>query len=175
MKRDEEDEGVLELPKMDPNREDVLEVYRLLESITVPCVDKGRGRSLTFGRHRAMTMGMIRARATKKYGLSYYSRKHPALYEALMELGKTIVPFEFNAIHVNHNVVCPRHIDPYNSGKSLLVSFGDYEGCNLVVEGHGEYNTNGSPVVFNGARLYHYNTPLLSGNKYSLVFFTNSH
>lgn len=171
----EEYEGVLELPKIDPSSEDLLDVYNLLESITIPCVDNGTGRSGTFGRHRAMTMGMIRARASREYGLSYNSRKHLVLYEALMKFGKTIVPFEFNAIHVNHNVVCPRHLDPYNSGKSLLVSFGDYEGCNIMVEGHGEYNTNCSPIVFNGAKVYHYNTPFKSGNKYSLVFFTNSH
>ena len=170
-----EDEGVLELPKIEPSREDLLEVYNLLDNITIPCVDKGRGRSGTFGRHRAMTMGMIRARASKKYGLSLNSKKYPQIYEALMKFGKTIVPFDFNAIHVNNNVVCPRHLDPYNSGKSLLVSFGDYEGCNIVVEGHGEYNTNCSPVVFNGAKSYHYNTPLISGNKFSLVFFTNTH
>lgn len=171
----EEDKGVLELPKIDPSREDLLEVYNLLESITIPCVDNGRGRAGTFGRHRAMTMGMIKARVSRKYGLSYNSKKYPALYEALMKFGKTIVPFEFNAIHVNHNVVCPRHLDPYNSGKSLLVSFGDYEGCNIMVEGHGEYNTNCSPLIFDGSKAYHYNTPLKSGNKYSLVFFTNSH
>jgi hypothetical protein len=70
-------------------------------------------------------------------------------------------------------LVCPRHLDPSNTGKSLLVSFGDYEGCNIVVEGYGEYDTNCSPIVFNGSKYYHYNTPLKSGNKYSLVFFTN--
>lgn len=171
----EEYEGVLELPKIDPSSEDLLDVYNLLESITIPCVDNGTGRSGTFGRHRAMTMGMIRARVSREYGLSLNSRKNPELYEALIKFGKTIVPFDFNAIQVNHNVVCPRHLDAYNSGNSCLISFGDYEGCNLVIEGYGEYNTNCSPIVFNGAKVYHYNTPLKSGNKYSLVFFTNSH
>lgn len=171
----EEYEEVLELPKIDPSSEDLLEVYNLLESIAIPCVDNGTGRSGTFGRHRAMTMGMIRARVSREYGLSLNSRKNPELYEALIKFGKTIVPFDFNAIQVNHNVVCPRHLDPYNSGNSCLISFGDYEGCNLIIEGHGEYNTNCSPIVFNGAKVYHYNTPFKSGNKYSLVFFTNSH
>lgn len=160
---------------IDPSRDDIQEVYSLLENITVPCNDGKLGRARTFGRHRAMTLGMIRARNTKKYGLSYNSKKYPNLYDAIMRLGKSIVPFEFNAIHINHNVVCPRHLDPYNSGKSLLVSLGDYEGCNLVIEGHGEYNTNCSPLIFDGAKSYHYNTPLIRGNKYSLVFFTNTH
>jgi hypothetical protein len=168
-----EDKGVLELPKIEPSEDNLLEVYNLLDSITLPVLTNKMGRAKTFGRHRAITMGLIRGRVTKKYELSRHSLKYPLLYEALMKFGKTIVPFEFNAIHVNHNLVCPRHLDASNTGNSLLVSFGDYEGCNIVVEGHGEYNTNCSPIVFNGATCYHYNTPLKSGNKYSLVFFTN--
>lgn len=77
-------------------------------------------------------------------------------------------------IHVNNNVVCPRHLDPSNSGSSVIVSFGDYEGCDLVIEGYGTFNTNLKPILFNGAKLYHYNTPLISGNKYSLVFFNQN-
>ena len=161
--------------KVNPSDDTLLEVYNLLENVTVPCLDNGRGRSSSFGRHRAMTLGMIRARASKKYGLSHNSKKYPELYKAVMKFGKMVVPFEFNAVHINHNVVCPRHLDAYNSGKSCLISLGDYEGCNLVIEGYGEYNTNCSPLIFDGSKSYHYNTPLLSGNKYSLVFFTNSH
>ena len=168
-----EDEGVLELPKIDPSSNDLLEVYNLLDSITIPTLTNKMSRAKYFGRHRAMTMGMIRGRISKKYELSKYSKKYPLLYEALIKFGKTIVPFDFNAIQVNNNVVCPRHLDPFNTDKSLLVSFGDYEGCNIVVEGYGEYDTNCSPIVFNGSKYYHYNTPLISGNKYSLVFFTN--
>jgi hypothetical protein len=120
-------------------------------------------------------MGMIRARKTREYGLSYNSKKHPELYDALMRLGKTIVPFPFNAIHVNNNVVCPRHLDPYNTGSSVIVSIGDYEGCELEIEGFGVFDTNCHPLLFNGAKYYHWNKPLISGDKYSFVFFTNNH
>jgi hypothetical protein len=170
-----EDKEVIELQKIDPSNEELLEVYNLLDNTTVLLCTNCQGRAKTFGIHRSMTMGIIRARISRKYELSCNSKKHPELYEALLKFGKSIVPFDFNAIHVNHNVVCPRHLDANNSGKSCLVSFGDYEGCNLIVEGQGEYNTNCSPIVFDGSKYYHYNTPLTSGNKYSLVFFTNSH
>ncbi len=157
--------------KIDPSRDDILEIYNLLEFVNVPLLSNKMGRSKTFGNHRSMTLGIVKARISRKYALSYYTKKYPELYEMLMKFGKTIVPFNFNAIHINHNVVCPRHLDAHNVGKSCLVSFGDYEGCNLIVEGYGEYNTNCSPIIFDGSKLYHYNTPLISGNKYSLVFF----
>jgi hypothetical protein len=163
------------LGELNPDDEIIQEILSYLATFKVPQVSNGRGRSASFGTHRAMTLGMIRARKTKEYGLSYNSKKHPELYEAIKKLGEKIVPFAFNAIHVNNNVVCPRHLDPYNSGASVIVSFGDYEGCDLVVEGCGTFNTNLKPLLFNGAKFYHYNTPLISGNKYSFVFFTNSH
>ena len=103
------------------------------------------------------------------------AKKFPELYEKILKFGKTFVPFDFTSIHVNHNVVCPRHLDPYNTGPSCIISIGDYKGCNLVVESYGEYDTNCKPLIFDGSKLYHYNTQLISGNKYSFVFFNNTH
>ena len=71
---------------------------------------------------------------------------------------------------MNHNIVCPLHKDRKNIGKSLIVSFGDYTGCKLVVDGS-EIDTDCRPVLFNGSELEHWNTNDLMGNKYSLVFF----
>jgi hypothetical protein len=51
------------------------------------------------------------------------------------------------------------------------VSFGDYVGCDLVVDGV-TYDTR-KGLVFDGYLKEHYNTPLISGTKYSLVFFNN--
>ena len=160
------------LPEITPD--DYLEVYTLLEATTIPHLSGTNGRATSFGPHRAMTLGMIRARASKKYGLSANSKKYPELYNAVMELGRRICPIPFSAIHINHNVVCPRHIDGNNSGKSVIVSLGDYEGGRLVVENYGEFDTNCHPILFDGSKHYHWNTQLLGGNKYSLVFFHNS-
>ena len=88
-----------------------------------------------------------------------------------MKLGQSISPpFEFKTIQVNHNLVCPKHYDSNNVGESILISFGDYQGCNIVVNGV-VYDAKYTPVRFNGALLEHWNTDDLIGNKYSLVFF----
>jgi hypothetical protein len=169
--KSEEIEPPIQLPEL-TNPEDYLEVYNLLCNTTVKLNSNKSGR-LSFGKHRSMVLGFIKARVTRVFGLSYESKRNPELYQAVLELGKKICPFEFNAIHINEDVVCPRHLDPGNVGKSLLLSLGDYNGCNLVIENYGEYNTNCKPIVFDGSSSWHYNTPLLSGKKYSLVYFTS--
>jgi hypothetical protein len=106
-------------------------------------------------------------------GLSEQSKKHPKIYEAVLKIGEAISPaFEFSSIHLNHNVVCPKHLDSKNVGESVLVSFGDYEGCNIVIEGE-IYDAKHTPIKFNGALLEHWNTKDLVGNKYSLVFYNS--
>ena len=55
----------------------------------------------------------------------------------------------------------------------MLLSFGDYSGCNIVVNNK-IYDANCNPIIFNGSNLEHYNTDDLIGTKYSLVYFSNS-
>jgi hypothetical protein len=164
---------VIQLHEIDAGSDCVSELYYLLSNRTIPSNDAGKGRSKTFGKHRSMTLGYVKARFSGIYGLSYYSKKYNELYDSILRFGKEYVPFEFNAIQVNHNVVCPRHLDSKNCGNSMLVSLGDYTGCDIVVEGCGTFNTNLRPIIFNGAEKYHYNTPLISGDKYSIVFFSH--
>ncbi len=149
--------------------EDVREIYEELEKITITLNTTKMGRARTFGNHRSFTMGYTKARTTKKIGISYYSKKYPKLYQMLLELGKKI-NFEFNSIHINHNVVCPPHKDKNNIGLSCIVSLGDYTGGELIINDT-MYNTYLSPLVFDGANNTHYNNPI-EGNKYSFVFFT---
>ena len=83
--------------------------------------------------------------------------------------------FFFNAIHINRNVTCPRHLDKKNMGESLLVSFGDYTGSDIVIEGPNKTRTLSTkymPVRFDGTKFWHYNTPDLQGTKYSIVYYT---
>jgi hypothetical protein len=126
-----------------------------------------------FPRYRGAVFGMVRPRFTYKgyKELSADSKKYPHIYEEIMRIGKIICPFEFKSIQVNHNLICPPHLDSKNKGMSLLVSFGEYSGCNIVVNGI-KYDARHRPLVFNGALLEHYNTDDLVGDKYSLVFFS---
>lgn len=162
-----------QLPTLDPSRDDIQHIFTLLESIKIPLNSNKTGRARTFGDHRAMTLGFVKARISREYGLSRYTKKYPELYEAIKAFGELVCPFEFTSIHINYNVVCPKHVDPENVGNSMLVSFGDYEGCDLAIENYGVFNTNCKPIIFNGSKYPHWNTPLKSGNKYSLVFFNS--
>jgi hypothetical protein len=163
----------IELPKIDPSELSVL--YCMLENISIhPKGEKSNRRGFPMG-HRSATFGYTRARyGTRKngklYDLSSYSLKYPDIYEELLRIGNIFCPFKFTAIHVNKNVVCPKHLDSRNVGKSMLLSFGDYTGCKIVIEGK-EYNTDCQPVIFDGSTLEHWNTNDLIGTKYSLVFF----
>lgn len=162
------------LEELDPSRDDIQELHALLAQTKITLCSGKLGRAKSFGTHRAMTLGICRARTTHKLGLSYMSKKYPELYKRIVEFGKTFVPFEFTTIHINHNVVCPRHLDPNNIGQSCIVALGDYTGCDLVIENVGTYDIKCKPLVFNGAKAYHYNTPLIDGDKYSLVFFNGN-
>lgn len=137
-------------------------------------------------RHRAITFGITRGRFNGITGVSHFSKKYPEIYAEIIRIGRHICPFEFTSIHLNNNVVCPPHYDSKNVGESLLVSFGDYEGCKIVIRGtppdprhqgtppdprHEVYDAKHTPLIFNGSLLEHWNTNDLVGNKYSLVYF----
>jgi hypothetical protein len=162
-----DENGVVILPKISPD--DINVIYDLLESVNIP-YKRGRNNRRGFPIHRAVSYGYIRNRYTGQFGLSAASLKNPEIYKELVNLGQRICPFRFISIHVNRNVVCPPHLDSKNQGKSLLISFGEYNGCKLVVNGK-EYDTNCQPIIFDGSSLEHLNTPLESGTKYSIVFF----
>lgn len=152
------------------NPEEFVELYNMLEEINIP-FKNGKSSRHGFPKHRAVMFGYTRQRYSGKVCLSLFSKKYPYIYHELNRIGKLICPFDYTSIFINHNVVCPKHKDSKNIDKSLLVSFGDYTGCNIVVQDV-EYNTNCSPIIFNGALLEHYNTNDLKGNKYSLIYYS---
>jgi hypothetical protein len=142
-----------------------------LNKIRVPVILQNNRRG--FPKHRGCVFGLTKPRF-KSGGacLSANSKKYPEIYEEIIRVGNLICPkgFEFNSIQLNHNVVCPPHKDSKNVGDSVIVSFGDYTGGNLVIE-NVIYDAKYQPLIFNGAELEHWNTLDLQGNKYSLVFF----
>ena len=157
------------LPEIKESRFDLLR--QLLKSHTVKLCS-GRSSRLGFGRHRAEQYGIIRARFQGTVGLSAASRKHPEIHDEIMRIGREICPFDFTSVQLNNNTVCPLHCDSKNVGSSLLISFGDYTGCNIVIDGT-IYDARYKPIIFNGSEREHWNTDDLVGNKYSLVFYRN--
>jgi hypothetical protein len=132
----------------------------------------GHNNRRNFPPYRGAIFGLTRPRNNNAHlVLSKDSKRHPDIYKVIMNLGKEIVPFKFNSVQVNRNLECPPHRDRRNVGDSLLVSFGEYTGGEIVVEGR-KFNAFHQPIVFNGSELEHWNMPI-HGDKFSLVFFTN--
>ena len=142
-----------------------------LDKITITLNKNKMGRAQSFGEHRSITLGIVKSRRTRRYGLSRLTHKFPELFKLLTDISMQYFPeYEFNAIHVNKNVVCPPHIDKNNIGPSIIFSIGNYQGCDLNCGGV-SFNTHEHALLFKGNKSLHYNTPLLSGTKYSFVFF----
>lgn len=162
-------EPIVFLPKLD---EAVFNnLIDLLKTHAVKMCDK-RSSRLGFGRHRSEQYGIVKARFQGTIGLSKPSQKYPEIYNEILKIAKSFPTFKFTTIQLNNNVVCPPHHDSDNIGSSLLVSFGDYKGCNIVIEGI-MYDAKYSPIIFNGSQREHWNTNDLVGNKYTLVFYNN--
>jgi len=132
---------------------------------------KGSGSRPNFKPHYVATFGMVNPRF-KKGGLqlSASSIEYSDIYNELLRLGEFICPFEFQSIHILKNCVCPPHKDNKNTRKSVLISFGDYTGCNIVIEGK-KYDAKHTPIIFDGKTMEHWNTDDLQGTKYSLIFY----
>lgn len=159
-----EDLIVTQLPAFD-----MTSVYDLCKK-TVFSPKRNRTNRLGFPEYRGAIFGNVRGRFNGITALSLDSRKRPELYAELVRVGGLICPFPFNKIQLNYNLQCPPHKDSGNESKSLLISFGEYTGGEIVVEGT-KYSAYHTPTIFDGCKLTHYNEPHI-GNKYSLVYFS---
>lgn len=163
------DRSVTLLSKIDDHLID--ELYNELQKITIKPLGKSNVRLNFNNTDRSVVFGLSRGRFSGKVDLSEYTKKHPYIWQLLQQIGEQLPDdFEYTSVFVNKNVICPPHKDKNNVGKSVLFSFGEYEGCNIVID-EIQYNAYKQPVLFNGALLNHYNTNDLVGNKYSLVFY----
>ena len=146
---------------------------RSYRDVSDPNVDKSSGGNrLGFPSYKGGIFGKVRERiggAIKLEGA--LCRDNPVLWAEIKRIGEQVCPFPFTSVQVNRDLICPPHKDRSNVGDSMLVSFGDYEGCNIMIDGK-EYDARKNPLVFNGSMYEHYNTPKLSGTKYSLVYFS---
>jgi len=163
-------------PEFTMDYTDFGELERMLSRVTFPH-KTDRFKNIE-GKNRSLTFGLVKNRITKKIGLSAASKKFGLIFDILVDIGDEICPFKYTTIHVNKNVVCPRHKDSLvNRSPSIIISFGEYLGCKLMIE-QGcetptatEYDCRHRALLFDGRKFFHYNTPLLGGTKYSLVFY----
>ena len=146
-------------------------LFQMLEQITL--YKKrfgGNNNRLDFPDHYGAVFGIIKPRFKSQPELSMYSRKYPEIHEEILKIGKEICPFEFKTIQLNKDCQCPPHKDKKNQSRSILVSFGDYTGGELVIEGvvHNAYH---KPIEFDGVNNLHWNLEH-TGTKYSLIYFS---
>jgi len=144
------------------------ELYDKLQKINITTRNSTDNRK-GFGKHRSCVFGVTKQRATYKIAIAKYSIKYPEIWKLIQQIGDHF-NIEYDAVHLNKDVICPKHKDSRNVGKSVLLSFGDYTGCNIVIEGE-KYDANCNGIIFNGANLEHWNTDDLQGTKYSLIFY----
>jgi hypothetical protein len=128
---------------------------------TRPKQSTGYGRSVGFGFIRKRRYPPAPSKMNKKW---------PQLWALLKELGATI-GMEYDGVQVNVDCVCGPHKDKTNVGNSYLISGGNYTGGELIVEEQ-VLDCRYAPLIFNGSELLHWNKPILSGFKWTLVYFS---
>jgi len=144
-------------------------LYDMLNKITVP-VTSSRNNRRNFPKHRRLVFGIVKGRFDGINGLSRSSVIYQDIFDEITRIGDKYCNFNYTAIHLNHNVICPPHYDNKNTKQSMIVSFGTYTGCNLILD-NVTYDTKYRPITFDGAKILHWNTNDLVGNKYSLVYY----
>lgn len=123
-----------------------------------------------FGRTECYGYGCRRGRPDAFFASN---TQNPELFHLLVLLGDKIVPkiIPFTSIQLNHNYQTKPHVDKNNIGESLTLSFGDFTGGELVINGV-SYQTKNKTLIFNGSLEEHYNNPII-GDRYSIVYFVN--
>ena len=166
---DEEELDIQFLPEIPAD--EIKRVLDLIDTVRLEIQDPDKDGRKGFPLHRSSVFGMSKPRTTQKITESAAARKYPEVNQAILELGKKYCPIPFNTVNVNKNLVSVKHKDSNNVSKSMLLSIGEYTGCNIVVEGQ-VFDAHNKPIVFDGSELEHWNTNDLVGKKYSLVFYT---
>jgi hypothetical protein len=130
------------------------------------------------GPGRTQAYGMLqRGRGGMGIGLAANNEKYPEVWAAARKLARTILPdtMLWTSMMLNMNYEARPHKDINNIGESLVVSWGDYTGGELVVvDDDGietDYNICMRPVIMDASKITHYVKPITSGTRYSIIFF----
>lgn len=161
---------------MKVNQKDLEPLLELLSRTEIP-INYHRGRKRDkekkHGSHSPAGVGrtvLIGEIPHYKDKLSNFTKQHPEIYEAVKQLASIYVPFPVKSFMLNKNYQTNPHYDAKNKNDSVIFSFGDYTGGELVVEGV-VVPTYLQTFSMNGSKKLHWNLPITSGTKYSLIFF----
>lgn len=159
-------------------------LYKKLEETHIP---KIKGKSKDGTKTRGDKLGYNAYTFTfgcgdrRNLGVGEFSanKKHPELFNMLVEFGNMIVPkgYAYQAITVNKDMKAKKHIDGLNTGFSVITAMGDFTGGGLNVYEDGKnkpktlYDLKDHILIFNGSILYH-QTDKFVGRRYSFVFYS---
>ena len=97
----------------------------------------------------------------------------------LVRFGKTQLPqdFVFTSIYVNYNAHTSRntscHIDSHNIGTSALITFGNYDGGQLAIPGHGFFDPRHAFLLFEATKNYHF-AQEWTGQRIAITYYVNN-
>jgi len=156
------------------------DIYNALEKILLPTTYQktgGQGHQVRTGATkqkgaRQALFGIRNFRKGKQY--SKYYRTYPHIIKLFNEFISSHYPdFKFDSVYVNKNVVCKKHLDSNNVGKSILVGLGPYTKGRLILYINGKekkFHIKSQSIMFNGSEIEH-RSETFNGTRYSLVFF----
>jgi hypothetical protein len=129
------------------------------------------------GAGRSQTFGIVKKRFEPQdsmYGYASNCYKRPYLYKLILDFAREYskqIPL-FNSIQLNQNYACQPHTDKGNLGSSTVIAFGDYTGGELVMGGKA-VNVRNRFITADFSAITHSVKPILTGNRFSMVFFTS--
>lgn len=167
------------LPELSRDDPDLIHLLETIKKRKIPITKErkntGIGRSQPFGITYKKFQG-------HQYAWCANNNKYPELYEAILKVGRKISPVSFSAIQVNHNYPASPHYDVNNVGHSVILAIGDFSGGEFCLK-HDEYNIGNcdndikldvcyKPILINASKNMHYVNEIISGDRWSFVFFT---
>ena len=159
---------------------DAVEFYSGTERKKMLKVPKSIGGSMLYGLTWRGYLSPTKNRTLDPETGLYFTKVvdvYPELKDIFREFANKYFPkHQWEQVQMNKNFPCPVHRDSSNISESILCCFGDYEGGLTGVKyevGTKYYDARESPIKFNGAKYEHWVQPVLSGTRYSLVFFSN--
>lgn len=189
--KDEDSPQLLKLKTRPPFEKAKAKFIEEIEKVTIPKIKRSRyypkghpkegqlhivQRDLVIGTiGRTENFGFGKTRSGYKPFVA--NKNHPELFKAIIELGNTVVPknWQYSAITLNVGVKAKKHLDTQNVGMSVIIAIGDFTDGGLYV-----FNPDGSnktlvdihdkPAMFNGAILPHQTQPF-KGERYTLIFY----
>jgi hypothetical protein len=128
--------------------------------------ESGAGRSQTF----EIVKRRFNPQKTK-YGYSLQCKTRPYLYKLILDFAREYskkIP-EFNSIQINQNYACQPHRDKGNVGRSTIVSFGEFTGGELIMDGN-IVDIENRFITATFSTILHSVNPI---SRYSMVFLTS--